>query len=103
MGAPFNADEVFEMAERIERNGGRFYRAAAEKFPAVRELLLELAEMEDDHERTFANMRAELSTKETAQTVFDPDGHIFIWLHPHKPVVAYQIIVVDIYRISDSG
>ncbi len=77
MAMPFNADEVFEMAEQIERNGGKFYRAAAEKFPAVRELLLKLAEMEDNHERTFANMRAELSTKETAQTVFDPDSFIY--------------------------
>ncbi len=24
MGMPFNADEVFEMAEQIERNGARF-------------------------------------------------------------------------------
>ena len=50
MAIPFNADEVFEMAEQIERNGGMFYRAAADKFPAVRELLLKLAKWEDDHE-----------------------------------------------------
>ena len=29
MGVTFNADEVFEMAEQIERNGAKFYRAAA--------------------------------------------------------------------------
>ena len=80
MVIPFNADEVFEMAEQIERNGGKFYRAAAEKFPAVRELLLGLAKMEDDHERTFADMRVELSTKETAQTVFDPDDQAQMYL-----------------------
>jgi rubrerythrin len=80
MGMPFNADEVFEMAEQIERNGGRFYRAAAEKFPTVRELLLKLAEMEDDHEKTFAGMRAELSGKETGETVFDPDGQSQMYL-----------------------
>ena len=39
----FNADEVFEMAEQIEVNGARFYRAAAEKFPALSEMLLDLA------------------------------------------------------------
>ena len=80
MVMPFNADEVFEMAEQIERNGGRFYRAAAEKFPTVRELLLKLAEMEDDHEKTFAGMRAELSGKETGETVFDPDGQSQMYL-----------------------
>lgn len=80
MGTPFSADEVFEMAEQIERNGGRFYRAAAKKFPAVRELLLRLAEMEDDHEKTFANMRTAYSGKETVAPVFDPDGEAQMYL-----------------------
>ena len=30
MGISFNADEVFEMAEAMERNGAKFYRKAAE-------------------------------------------------------------------------
>ena len=81
MGMPFNADEVFEMAEQIERNGGKFYRAAAEKFPAVRDLLLTLAAMEDEHEKTFADMRAELSGTELEETVFDPDGQTQMYLH----------------------
>lgn len=80
MVTPFNADEVFEMAEQIERNGGKFYRAAAEKFPTVRELLLKLAKMEDDHEKTFANMRAELASTDAAQTVFDPDDQAQMYL-----------------------
>ena len=80
MVTPFNADEVFEMAEQIERNGGKFYRAAAEKFPTVRELLLKLAEMEDDHERTFANMRKDLSAPDAAPTVFDPDDQAQMYL-----------------------
>ncbi|GAI05715.1 unnamed protein product [marine sediment metagenome] len=29
MGTTFNADEIFEMAEEIERNGAMFYREAA--------------------------------------------------------------------------
>ena len=81
MGMPFNADEVFEMAEQIERNGGKFYRAAAEKFPAVRDLLLTLAAMEDKHEQTFSDMRAELSGTELEETVFDPDGQTQMYLH----------------------
>ena len=36
MVIPFSADEVFEMAEQIERNGAKFYRAAAKKLPVVR-------------------------------------------------------------------
>jgi rubrerythrin len=89
MGITFNADEIFEMAEQIERNGAKFYRAAAEKLSALRQVLLELAAMEDEHEKTFAAMRTEFSGKEQEATVFDPnseaemylrvmaDGHVF--------------------------
>ena len=35
---PFNADEVFEMAEQIEKNGAKFYRNAAGKFPELKQL-----------------------------------------------------------------
>jgi rubrerythrin len=80
MGMPFNADEVFEMAEQIERNGAKFYRAAAKKFPQVGRMLLDLAAMEDKHEKTFAAMRAELSGIQVEPTVFDPDGEAQMYL-----------------------
>jgi rubrerythrin len=80
MGMPFDADEVFEMAEQIERNGARFYRTATKKFPEVSQLLLELAAMEDKHEKTFASMRAELSGTEAEPIVFDPDGQAQMYL-----------------------
>jgi len=80
MGMPFNADEVFEMAEQIERNGAKFYRAAAEKFPEVNQLLLELAAMEDKHEKTFAAMRTELTGTEAEPIVFDPDDQAQLYL-----------------------
>ena len=80
MGMPFNADEVFEMAEQIERNGAKFYRAAAEKFPQIGDLLLDLASMEDKHEETFAAMRAELSGTEAEPIVFDPNGEAQMYL-----------------------
>jgi rubrerythrin len=72
----FNAEEVLQMAEQIERNGARFYRRAAEfvKDPAVNKLLLELAAWEDGHEKLFASMRARLSEREREKTVFDPEG-----------------------------
>lgn len=80
MGMPFNADEVFEMAEQIERNGAKFYRTAAGKFSKLRQLLLDLAAMEDEHEKTFAAMRAELSGTEVVLPVFDPDGQAQMYL-----------------------
>jgi rubrerythrin len=80
MVMPFNADEVFEMAEQIERNGAKFYRAAAKKFPELHKLLSELAAMEDEHEKTFVAMRAELSGAEVEPPVFDPDGQAQMYL-----------------------
>ena len=51
MSITFNADEIFEMAEQIERNGAKFYREAAENASDadVKEMLLSMAAMEDGH------------------------------------------------------
>jgi len=72
----FNADEAFEMAEQMERNGAKFYRRAAQlaKADAHGKVLLELAAMEDAHEATFAGMRRRLADPAQRKTVFDPDG-----------------------------
>jgi rubrerythrin len=82
MSYDFNADDVFEMAEQMERNGGKFYRTAAENTEdaANKEFLLELAAMEDQHEKTFKAMRAELSAGDKASTVFDPEGEAALYL-----------------------
>ena len=76
MSFSFNADEILKMAEQIERNGARFYRSAAGAGfdQRVTSKLLELAEMEDSHEKTFATMRGELDNRETESLAFDPDG-----------------------------
>jgi rubrerythrin len=78
----FSADDVFEMAEQLERNGAKFYRQAAAEVPGdeAKALLNELAAMEDDHEKTFAAMRAELAAAEKAGTVFDPEGEASAYL-----------------------
>ena len=77
MSYDFNADEVLQMAEEIERNGAGFYRAAAECADCagndVKQLLLDLAAMEDDHTNTFARMRAQLDVADKESSIFDPD------------------------------
>lgn len=82
MSITFNADEIFEMAEEIERNGAQFYREAAEKAEDkdVKKMLLSLADMEAGHEKTFAQMRRELTTEEKEQTTFDPDNQVAEYL-----------------------
>ena len=76
MSYEFNADEIFAIAEQIERNGANFYRMVAENITDVdkKKLLIQLAEMEDDHEKTFKNLRAELGENERVMTTFDPEG-----------------------------
>lgn len=78
----FNADDIFEMAEQMERNGANFYRTAAESASAggAKDLLLNLAAMEDGHQKTFARMRAQLTASEKTATVFDPDGEAVHYL-----------------------
>ena len=82
MSITFNFDEVFEMAEQIERNGAMFYRRAAEKFSdsAAREKLLELAAMEERHEKTFAAIRAELTGGVRIESTFDPENQAALYL-----------------------
>jgi rubrerythrin len=78
----FNADEVFEMAEQMERNGEKFYKSAAATIDdeAHKKLLLELAAMEVDHEKTFKAMRSDLKAAEKSATVFDPEGEAALYL-----------------------
>jgi len=71
MSMAFNADEVFEMAEEIERNGARFYREAAAKAPnrRSRRCSWAMASMEDAHLRTFHEMRETLTEQEKGERV----------------------------------
>lgn len=70
----FNAKEILEMAEQIEKNGYDFYKkAAADVADAeIKGFLDELAEMELKHEDTFKELKADLTSKEKEEVVFDP-------------------------------
>ena len=76
MSITFSADEIFEMAEDIERQGALFYREAAEKSPdkQTRAFLLEMAAMEEGHDSIFADMRKNLSSQAKQPVTFDPDN-----------------------------
>ena len=71
----FTADEIFEVAIRIEANGASFYRkaAATQSGEANRAFLEKLAAMEDHHQQTFEKMRTGLKAQEKQATVFDPN------------------------------
>ena len=82
MSYDFNANEVFEMAEQMERNGAKFYRDAAETAADAsnKELLIGLSKMEEAHEKIFESMRAELTAADKTSTVFDPSGESALYL-----------------------
>jgi rubrerythrin len=82
MSRPPTADEIFEIAEQIERNGSRFYRRASQGFTdsRARDLLLDLAIAEDEHEKVFAAMRGELLQQEREPRTPDPYGEAILYV-----------------------
>jgi rubrerythrin len=76
MALNFTADEVFEMAEHLERNGAEFYNDAAESVEKgkLQDLFYTLSEWEIKHEKIFSGLRKDLSSKEQSLITFDPDS-----------------------------
>ena len=99
----FNADEIFEMAEQIERNGASFYRRSAESIadPAEKKLLLDLAAMEDEHEKTFADLRAGLSEKEKFTNLFDPEGETALYLRALADIRVFFEKKIDMSSMEE--
>ena len=98
MGLDFNADEVFEMAEQIERNGADYYRKAAEAVTNEedRKFLVELAEMEDDHEVMFAGLRKSLGSHETEAVTFDPQDEAALYLKALADTRVFHEKTIDL-------
>ena len=82
MSITFNADEVYEMAEEIERNGAKFYRAAAAKSSdeSIKTMLMDMAAMEDEHLKIFQDMRTQLSESEKESNIYDPQNEAAMYL-----------------------
>lgn len=75
MTVKFNAFEVFEIAEQIERNGGKFYRIVAKMFNEsdICNMFLELADWENKHEQVFRDMGKELAKSSEQLMNFRPE------------------------------
>jgi rubrerythrin len=82
MAIAFNVDEIFEMAEQIERNGASFYREAVRKTndKAMQKTFSDLAVMEDGHLIIFQEMRKQLGPESKGNEVFDPDNEAALFL-----------------------
>jgi rubrerythrin len=70
-----HVDSIFGIAQQMERDGTEFYRKAAETADENRRaVLLALAEMELNHERTFAILRSECSDGKFEPLVVSPES-----------------------------
>jgi rubrerythrin len=82
MSFVFNADEIFEMAIQIERNGEKFYRDSAMKIKdsETQDLLGKLADMEIEHQKVFQGMKSALSEADKKAMTFDPNNEAGLYL-----------------------
>jgi len=82
MSVNFTALEIFEIAEQIEKNGGKFYRQAAEvtNDKSMSSFFCQLAEMENNHEKIFAEMKEKIKNGAEDAVVFDPNDEIAYYL-----------------------
>jgi rubrerythrin len=82
MSLTFNAEEIYETAALIERNGQEFYRKAAgfQQDEAGSKLLLALAEMEVQHEQLFLDLLKSLPDKARKPQLWDPDDELDMYL-----------------------
>ena len=76
----FSAEEVLDMAIRIEENGERFYSDAARmsKKDNVRELLNSLAQEESKHKKYFAELKASVKKAPLSYDPFTEDASLYV-------------------------
>lgn len=103
MGYVFNADEVFEMAERLERNGATFYGEASANVadPRTKKMLIQLSQMETDHEKTYKELRAGLKADEKEATVFDPENESVLYLRALADTRPFFQIKIDLKSLEE--
>ncbi len=82
MGISFSADEVFEMAMDIEKNGEAYYRKALAlaKSAGVKAVFTDLMEQERHHYATFKELRDKLPPRTSLPTVADPESEEYLYL-----------------------
>jgi rubrerythrin len=91
MSISFNADEILEIAQRIEQNGLNFYKAASNAVadPKAKEMLSNLAEWEVGHEKLFRDMRVGLTEDQRRPMVFDPHNEMGLYLKATADQVVF--------------
>ena len=75
MNKHFNAVEIFEIAQQIERNGMKFYTKAAKQTSSTQaqEMFETLVKVEKKHLDTYTQMQEEFKS-ETGEISYDPEN-----------------------------
>ena len=97
----FSVDEIFEMAEEIERNGANCYREAAGRASdeETKKMLLDMAATEDEHLKTFQNMRKEFLAENKMATL-DPDNRSVIYLQTMADARGWEGRISPLQELS---
>lgn len=80
MNTVFNDLEAARIAVEIEKNGAHFYRTAEKivQDPAMKEELRKLAEQEDGHARSFAQLAEELEREKEDWAPYSTEANLFL-------------------------
>jgi rubrerythrin len=103
MSYDFNADDIFEMAEQMERNGAKFYKSASENVtdPQYQKFLIQLSQMEEQHEKTYKEMRVLLNEKEKVATIFDPEHEAVLYLRALADTRVFFQKTIDLTSMKE--
>jgi rubrerythrin len=107
MGIVFNADEIFDIAIQIEKNGNFFYSQAiaAAALSDMKECLTRLAAKELEHAETFTKLSNELDRKGSAS--FEPEDEAISYLkafargHVFDPAMNVSVVMADLHTAGD--
>jgi rubrerythrin len=102
MGIEFTAEEVFQIAEQIERNGKAFYNQAANHVsnpPAV-QILSRLAKDEEEHEKIFARLRGELTAQDRKTKTVYPESQTLAYLRAWADGQVFDVRVGPAERLT---
>jgi rubrerythrin len=102
MDTTFGIDKIFEIAKNIELDGAQFYRQAAEKTSSddIKQVLLDLAAMEDGHLKIFEQMRKELSEQNKNKNLFASDNQVALYLKTMADGLGGERIKSPLERLS---
>ena len=104
MGSVFEASDIFEIAMRIEENGGNFYRYAVQvaKEEEAKEMFNWLVGEEDKHKILFKDMLSKMETQAPPESY---PGEYGAYLHDYADnnlIFKKEVMDAEMARITDT-